>query len=408
MPEGRWGLDWALRTVERIHGRRHQRAVGGRLRVLLVMHDASRSGAPLMVLKLLRWMATHDRFAPVVLAVRGGPLIGDLRSLAPVVAPSAHVSRRGRRGLVSFDRLRDRLRMRIALHRLGPFDVVLSSTLTNGVALQRFTSQATSVVCRASELAHLLDRHVDELAVQASLRRSCHVIAVSDAVRRELTGLHGVADEKISVISGFIDDSTTDPLTARCESRRQLHIAPTAFVVGAVGAVSWHKGADLFLHVARMNRSDPSVDFVWIGGDGGSRADIDYDIDHGSVGNVRFVGEHADAATLLAAFDVLLVTSRVDSFPVAMLEAAAMGVPTVCFRNSGGAAEFTDRGGGIAVEYTDVRAMAAVVRELRNDPKRLEALGTSSRRTVQGYRAEVIGSQIGDLLARAAKFGDAM
>jgi glycosyltransferase involved in cell wall biosynthesis len=48
-----------------------------------------------------------------------------------------------------------------------------------------------------------------------------------------------------------------------------------------------------------------------------------------------------------------------------MLEAATAGVPTVCFQKSGGAEHFFANGGGTAVQYLDVEAMAqAAIRYL--------------------------------------------
>ena len=46
---------------------------------------------------------------------------------------------------------------------------------------------------------------------------------------------------------------------------------------------------------------------------------------------IKFVGPLEQPAQLFAAMDVFALTSREDPFPLVMLEAAAAGIPFVCF-----------------------------------------------------------------------------
>src|SRR5262249_48407495 len=64
--------------------------------------------------------------------------------------------------------------------------------------------------------------------------------------------------------------------------------------------------------------------------------------------------------------------SREDPFPLVCLEAAALGVPVVCFEGAGGIREFVENDAGFVVPYLDVRGAADAIvalarsRELRN------------------------------------------
>src|SRR4051812_25390433 len=52
-------------------------------RTLFISHDASRTGAPKVLLHLVSWLRTNLDFPCVVLLGRGGPLQPDFEAVAP-------------------------------------------------------------------------------------------------------------------------------------------------------------------------------------------------------------------------------------------------------------------------------------------------------------------------------------
>jgi len=70
-----------------------------------------------------------------------------------------------------------------------------------------------------------------------------------------------------------------------------------------------------------------------------------------------------------------MLLSREDPYPVVALEAGAMGIPTVCFRGSGGIASLAEQGYGIAVRYLDLNDFASALHQLHQDPRRRRELG---------------------------------
>ena len=67
-----------------------------RPRVLFVTYEASRTGSPLLLLRFLRWLREQDAVEAEVLCWRGGPLVDDLRRVAPtrVLAPGERATMR--------------------------------------------------------------------------------------------------------------------------------------------------------------------------------------------------------------------------------------------------------------------------------------------------------------------------
>ena len=85
---------------------------------------------------------------------------------------------------------------------------------------------------------------------------------------------------------------------------------------------------------------------------------------------------------------LFLLPSREDSWPLVMLEAAAAGVPVVCFQRSGGAEEFLAKGGGTAVPYLDVEAMAQAAVRYVSEPHLRERDSCVARQLVRAITRE--------------------
>lgn len=100
-------------------------------------------------------------------------------------------------------------------------------------------------------------------------------------------------------------------------------------------------------------------------------------------GRFRLLGFREDLETVLGAVDVLAVpSSHPDAFPNAVLEAAASRVPMVATDTGGLPEMVADGQTGRLVPAGDVGKLAAVLRELADDPAQRRRLG-------EGAAAEV-------------------
>lgn len=167
----------------------------------------------------------------------------------------------------------------------------------------------------------------------------------------------------------------------RAAARAQLGVTGDGPVVGWIGRLSVEKGADLF--VQAMAATDPSVRAVLVG-DGAARGAIE----RLTAGTPRIVlaGQHADAARLLAAFDVLAISSRTEGTPMVVLEAVNARVPIVSFRVGGIPDVITEESGWL-VPALDTAALARALGE---------ALASPSERARRTARAlELLSAELG-------------
>ncbi len=121
-----------------------------------------------------------------------------------------------------------------------------------------------------------------------------------------------------------------------------------------------------------------AVEFVWLGSEphGDPTAiQIRHDLARtGLEGRVRVIEPRKDARPVMALFDVFVLTSREDPFPLACLEAAALGKPVVCF-DSGGMSEFLEPDERLVLPYLDVEAMSRRIAELVKSTAERASLG---------------------------------
>ena len=379
-----------------------------RPRVLFVTYEASRTGSPLLLLRFLRWLTEQGAVEPEVLCWRGGPLVDDLRRVAPtrVLAPGAGRSLAetvavgaGEVGLGAVGRLLERGRVALGLRGRARPDAVYLNGVPAFVALPHLGADGVPVLGHVHELELALRRSLAP-ADAPLLGRADRYVAVSQAVADNLVDGHGIARGRVAVHHGFVAAAPASPSGADADAgRRELGLPAGAPVVAMVGDVIWRKGPDLFVALAAaLVERVPDVHLVWAGGAPGRGAwdETAFDVAARGLGDrVHLVGERPDVAPVLAAADVLALTSREDPFPLAALEAAQAGVPVVAF-DQGGVPELVHRAGepdaGVVVPPFDVGAMATVVAGLLDDPARRAALGAAGAARVATHHTTPVAA----------------
>ena len=102
--------------------------------------------------------------------------------------------------------------------------------------------------------------------------------------------------------------------------------------------------------------------------------------------NVRFTGgirERRDLARLLAAADVFVSASLMETYGLTLVEAMAFGTPVVAFRVGGIPEAAPDGKGAILCAPRDGAELIQSVMKLRNLPQLRETLGAAGRETVR-------------------------
>lgn len=216
-------------------------------------------------------------------------------------------------------------------------------------------------------LAHLTDR----------------LISVSELDRKRMIDW-GIPARKIVAIPNGIDLGAFDDLPGPLQARRELGVAPGRPLVMQVGRLSAQKDPWTFVEGAALAlRARPDIQFVLVG-EGPLEAELERVIaDRGLGENVRLLGWHEDAFRLMAAADVVTLTSRWEGMPHTLLEAMACARPVVTTGVNGSPEIVEDGVTGYLVPPGDPRAWAGRVLDVIEHPTRAARMGRAGRRRVE-------------------------
>lgn len=379
-------------------------------RILFIGHEASRSGAPMILLHFLQWLKENDsRFEADLLLLRGGDLEAEYRRVIDVyVLPEAvkpHFFRRG----ANF--LRKKLGFAPKISDLPPFtrnyDAVLGNTVISLEYLKLFKQKGFQTISWLHELDYAVNLFSREKFIELS---ACvdRFLVVSKAVE-EMLKRFGI-ERKTHLVYGFPKIVATDATAEKDAEavKKELGIPRDAFVVGASGTIEWRKGADIFLQLARRlaARYDDFY-FVWVGGKSPySSAEYDrikYDFERLELTEkVIFTGLQENPHRFYAALDLFLLTSREDPFPLVCLEAASLGKPVICFDKAGGMAEFVGADAGAIIPYGDIDAFGEKIIYFYENRAELRRAGEAARAKVSSeFAAEKSCAEINEVLLEA-------
>jgi glycosyltransferase involved in cell wall biosynthesis len=357
---------------------------------LFVSHDASRTGAPIVLLSLLGWLRAHSDLDFEVLLRADGELAHEFAAVAPVSMWNG-----GDRDLP---------------RRLSEGGgLIYSNTIMNGEVLDAFAPLGLPVISHVHELEYWMRYRVLPRHLRAVQEHTSRYIAVSQAVKQALMAHLDAREDRIDVVHGFVPIQPGREKAEGARRRRdELGIPGDAFVVTGCGTTDWRKGPDVFIQLARVvhrEQASRNVHFLWVGGEsegpvwGALRHDVKRT---GLEGYVHFIGVRPDPLDYFAASDTFVSVSREDPFPLVMLEAASVGKPIVCFDAAGGAREFVEDDCGFVVPYLDLEAMGSRIAELAHSPETRLRMG---RRAVQKVRERhdlaVVAPRILDIIRRS-------
>jgi glycosyltransferase involved in cell wall biosynthesis len=389
--------------------------------ILFISHDASRTGAPILLLNFLKWLKANTDIPFRILFRAGGELEPEFRAVASTMVLQkqvtltslpARILRRFKivwytltsAGHTGF--LYSHTSQYGALRRfLSSTGLIYSNTAANGDVLEALSPLGCPVISHIHELEHSLR---ECRGLEKVIRYTNQYIACSEAVKTSLVENQGIQAQKIETIHEFIPLSGQTPQRDRRRIFDELGIPHDAGMVCASGTNRWRKSPELFLQLAAcVNRKlERPAFFIWVGetGDETGLYRLMYDVKKlGLEKRVLFIGEKADPSDYFAACDVFVQVSREDPFPLVCLEAALLAKPIVCFDKAGGMKEFVEEDAGFVVPYLDIEVFASKVVDLLNSPELRGRLGGRAQEKVrERHNIDISAQKILKVINRTA------
>lgn len=344
-------------------------------RIAYVIGELGKGGAEYQLHELVRHL-DRARFAPSVFVLTAGGYWADrIRALdVPVVEIP-------RRGSADLGRVR---RLRAALRAAAPD--VLHTILWPANVYGRVAALGLGIPVVIAAERNTIRRPARQVAIERLLDRVTDGYLVNcEAIARLLADHERLPRAKIRVVPNGIDLDALPAFTlARDAARAALGFDPRRRLVAQVGRLEPQKDHPTFLAAAAaIAAEDPAVDFLVVG-EGAERPALEALVGRlGLAGRVRLTGLRDDVPALLAAVDVLALTSTYEGFPNVVVEAMATGAVAVA-TDVGGCRELVVPGEtGFLVPPRAPEAVAGAVRRILADAELARRLATAARRRVE-------------------------
>jgi glycosyltransferase involved in cell wall biosynthesis len=285
----------------------------------------------------------------------------------------------------------------VLAHRIASYarermlNVVHAHNVTSAVYAALARRMAWPRRLRVVVTIHTLPGHHGPLArglVRWALRQSDRVVAVSHELRHRLREARWLAE--CGVIRNGIQLDRFSPAVPALNWRRRLGIAPHVLLVGHLGRFDpLKRHADLVAAARLLEIKMPGSFAFLLAGDGpGRTAIVEAAAD---LSNVYLPGVVQEVSDLLRCLDIFMLCSDHEGTPLALLEAMATGVPSVCTAVGDiprivGAG--TKRAAALLVRPGDPVGLAEAVAVLAQSRAERERLGLNARRLAAGMSFE--------------------
>ena len=217
-----------------------------------------------------------------------------------------------------------------------------------------------------------------------TLAKANRVIAVSDAVAKQLRGQRIVPDEMIAIVANGIDVErfTRDAETFdRAQLLSSKSIPKDCLLVGSIGELrKLKRHDDLIKAAALIVRQIEKVHLVIAGVDTTPGGEVQKELESlaqslGLSEQVHFLGWLNDAEHWLRAMDVFVSASETESFGLSIAEAMACGTAVVATRTEGAQEVVEDQVSGLLVPIGEVEQIAESVVMLLKDETLRKRIG---------------------------------
>ena len=172
----------------------------------------------------------------------------------------------------------------------------------------------------------------------------------------------------------------------RTEFLKKHNLPDDKFMVFCVGQFIDRKGRWIFLEAAReLLKTNEDIHFVWISNYRPSAEDFEKAQSYGLSENFSFLSseqvgsEHVDLFKLLKFADVFALPSYLEGLPISIIEAMALGIPTISTNINAIPEAIKHLETGILIEPGESDALKSAIQLLKDDKALRETLAKNGR-----------------------------
>lgn len=335
------------------------------MKILFVSHSLDASGAPLLLLSIVRSLSAAGVTCFVFSPAKEGPLKQAFSETSTLVLADSTLKNR-----LQYEWLN-------ALIQFHAIDLVYFNTIA-ALTVEPWIRAGNKAV-HVHELASVIEQYSKPVFERLKKATDLKVITLSKSTKTYLETLNPALNIHYSP---FFHDFSV--LKTGNENPFPSITGNTFPVILGCGTVEPRKGVDLFIQTAvyYSRYINASVNFVWLGLSAKRNYAFFMDRDR-ALSGLKTVFLHTATHEVAPFFEhssLLFMPSREDSFGRVMLESAFFKKPVLAYKAAGGPEELLYETELLLDSYGDVRHAAETISALLNNPEKMQALGEELNR----------------------------
>ena len=359
-------------------------------KILVLSHEATLTGAPIFLLKLIKYLNQHSEYEFLIFFKKSGSLLNEFKSQGKILSlenlnSNKNIITRVLIRILPLYRLKRQFyKMKIKL--FNP-DLIISNTIVNSDLVEVINIKNIKLITIVHEMKGVINQF-DQLKINNSkeiISKTSHFISVSAAVKKDLVDEFKIKEEKIDVIHNNISigSKKITPSVEADKWKKSLNIPSESFIVGSCGSLIWRKGPDIFINIFKQLKNNFRIEniyFIWLGGNQNTSwfIDLENEINNlGFKGKIKILPEVKNTTNFYNAIDIYISTAREEPFGLTIIEAGMHSKPCLAFTGSGGPESILSNDVGILIPYGDTKAAAEEIIKLKENQEILNKYSKS-------------------------------
>lgn len=339
--------------------------------MIFISHDATKTGAPLVVLDLCKeYSKISNNF--IIILMSGGELENEFSKLAPVV--NLDLPLFSSKELVISN---DILALFGILIKKG-YTNCISNTVISGFLTPFLNLNTIKTTYLIHEMIDLIKEYNFIEGAKNIINSTSNVIFSSNLVAKPFLEAYGGNERAYEIISQGISEKMICKDNQRARKNILAKIGcknENINIILGAGLAQHRKGTDLFLEVIKecaIKDKISNYQFIWLGDkdkyykkwEKEELPKLDYR-DH-----IHFIDFVEDPSDYFGAADVFLLTSREDPLPGVGLIALKNNIPLIMFENTGGIQEYiTEKNGRLIPQFNTFEMAMETIQILESNFK---------------------------------------
>ncbi len=285
------------------------------------------------------------------------------------------------------------------LRKINP-DIVYINTVNEHEFSQVALRSSRKIIVHIHEMGFVVTQRMRAPWITGLVDRANILISPAQAVSDFYRDVYGSDESKMRLLHEVVSDTRLGtPAENQITFRDQLGLPQGTLLIGSVGSVIYRKGIDTFIRACAMLKEslpEQKFMFLWLGGDPKTLKNQTYyralckTIERENLAShFRFLPHTGTVGAFYADLDIFVLPSRMEAFPLVVLEALLAEKPVVAM-DVAGVREVINADTGYLVKDCTPEGLAEGIQYFMQSETRRVAAGQKGRSIVlERYEARV-------------------